>query len=57
MGGMDTIDERSAWVRTVVERDFGVRLVDFLPIIGGLDHGAQVWFATDVAGAPWSVKA
>jgi spectinomycin phosphotransferase len=57
MGGMDTIDERSAWVRTVVERDFGVRLVDFLPIIGGLDHGAQVWFATDDAGAPWSVKA
>ncbi|QHC57493.1 aminoglycoside phosphotransferase family protein [Rathayibacter sp. VKM Ac-2760] len=54
---MDTIDERSAWARSVVERDFGVRLVDFLPIIGGLDHGAQVWFATDDTGAPWSLKA
>ncbi|NQX05077.1 aminoglycoside phosphotransferase family protein [Rathayibacter sp. VKM Ac-2856] len=54
---MDTIDERSDRAQSVVRRDFGVELVALEPVIGGLDHGAQVWFATDDAGAPWSVKA
>lgn len=58
MSGMDTLaDDPRARVRTVVGREFGVRLVELEPVTGGLDHGARVWFATDASGGGWSVKA
>ncbi|QHC69204.1 aminoglycoside phosphotransferase family protein [Rathayibacter sp. VKM Ac-2801] len=54
---MDTIEEAGAWARTLVRREFGVGLVDLEPVVGGLDHGARVWCASDADGALWSVKA